>query len=85
MPKIHDLKILPTYFTHVAKGQKTFELRYDDRDYCVCDLLLLREWSNGEYTGRRIMVEVTYLLKGFNGLKDGWVILGIKRVKGGLK
>ena len=33
MPKIHDLKILPTYFDDVAKGRKTFELRFDDRGY----------------------------------------------------
>ena len=78
MPKIHDLKILPAYFDDVAKGRKTFELRFDDRGYFKGDLLLLREWTNGTYTGRRI-------LKGFDGLKDGWVILSIKRVKGGLK
>lgn len=70
MPKIHDLKILPTYFDDVAKGR---------------NLLLLREWENGTYTGRRVVVKVTYILKGFDGLKDGWVILSIKRVKGGLK
>ena len=33
MPKIHDLKILPAYFDDVAKGRKTFELRFDDRGY----------------------------------------------------
>ena len=84
MPKIHDLKILPTYFDDVAKDRKTFELRFDDRGYFEGDLLLLREWENG-YTGRRVVVKVTYILKGFDGLKDGWVILSIKRVKGGLK
>lgn len=85
MPKIHDLKILPMYFDAVAKGYKTFEVRYNDRDYFPSDLLLLREWSNGEYTGRRVMVKITYILSGFEALKDGWVILGIKRVKGGAK
>ena len=85
MPKIHDLKILPAYFDNVAKGRKTIELRFDDRGYFEGDLLLLREWENGAYTGRRVVVKVTYILKGFDGLKDGWVILSIKRVKGGLK
>nr|DAN03186.1 MAG TPA: activating signal cointegrator [Caudoviricetes sp.] len=85
MPKIHDLKILPAYFNSVAKGLKTFEVRFDDRDYMVGDLLLLREWSNEIYTGRRVMVEITCILKGFEGLKDGWAVLGIKRIKGGLK
>lgn len=85
MPKIHDLKILPAYFDDVAKGRKAFELRFDDRGYFEGDLLLLCEWENGAYTGRRVVVKVTYILKGFDGLKDGWVILSIKRVKGGLK
>lgn len=85
MPKIHDLKILPAYFDDVAKSRKTFELRFDDRGCFEGDLLLLREWENGIYTGRRVVVKVTYILKGFDGLKDGWVILSIKRVKGGLK
>ncbi len=85
MPKIHDLKILSAYFDDVAKGRKTFELRFDDRGYFEGDLLLLREWENGAYTGRRVVVKVPYILKGFDGLKDGWVILSIKRVKGGLK
>lgn len=82
MAKIHDLKILPPYFEHVKKGEKTFELRFDDRDYCAGDILLLREWSDGKYTGRSIMTKITYLLKGFDGLIDGWVILSIKKFGG---
>lgn len=82
MAKIHDLKILPLYFEHVKKGEKTFELRFDDRDYCAGDILLLREWSNGKYTGRSLTVKITYLLKGFDGLKDGWVVLSIKKIGG---
>lgn len=85
MPKIHDLKILPAYFDDVTKGRKTFELRFDDRGYFEGDLLLLREWENGAYTGRRVVIKITYILKGFDGLKDGWAVLGIKRIKGGLK
>lgn len=82
MAKIHDLKILPPYFEHVKKGEKTFELRFDGRDYCAGDILLLREWSNGKYTGRSLTAKITYLLKDFEGLKDGWVILSIKKIGG---
>lgn len=82
MAKIHDLKILPPYFEHVKKGEKTFELRFDDRDYCANDILLLREWSDGKYTGRSLTAKITYLLKGFDGLIDGWVILSIKKIGG---
>ena len=44
MPKIHDLKILPAYFDDVAKGRKTFELRFDDRGYFEGASLVLPEW-----------------------------------------
>lgn len=51
MPKIHDLKILPTYFDDVAKGRKTFELRFDDRGYFEGDLLLLRNGKTAHIRG----------------------------------
>jgi hypothetical protein len=46
----HDLKIWPQYFVEVAAEQKTFEIRKNDRDYQVGDVLRLREW---EPLGRR--------------------------------
>lgn len=78
MPKIHKLKILPTYFDAVKSGEKTFEYRYNDRDYNVDDTLILCEWEHDAYTGRRITVKVSYILKDFDELKKGWVVLAIK-------
>ena len=42
MAKIIELKILPEYFEAVKSGKKTFELRKNDRDFCVGDILILR-------------------------------------------
>jgi len=39
----YDLKILPQYFNAVEDGSKPFEIRRNDRDYQVGDILLLRE------------------------------------------
>lgn len=42
----HELKILPAWFEAWMRGQKTCELRKDDREprFEVGDELLLREW-----------------------------------------
>lgn len=82
MAQIHDLKILPEYCTAVDKGVKTYELRFDDRNYAVGDMLILREWENGQYTGKRLTAKITHILKDFVGLTDGWAILSIKKMEG---
>lgn len=74
---VHSLKILPEYFKSVKDGTKRFEIRYNDRNYKVGDLLLLREWSNGHYTGNEIIVKVTYILDKFQGLKNNYVVMSI--------
>lgn len=84
MAKIIELKILPEHFADVKRGVKKSELRYNDRDYAVGDMLILREYTGTEYTGRRVCVVITHILQncGF-GLLEGWAILSIRRLKGG--
>lgn len=83
MAKIIEVKCLPEYFEAARVGIKPWELRYDDRNYAVGDLLIMREWKNGKYTGRRLTGKITYILRDFAGLADGWVVLSIKRFTGG--
>jgi len=75
----HELKILPQYFEAVEKGEKTFELRLNDRGYQVGDMLYLREYCNG-YTGRTVAKKVTYMLEGIPeyGLNEKYCILGFR-------
>lgn len=74
----HELKILPEFFDAVVHGVKTFELRKNDRNFAVGDILLLKEWKH-EYTGREVYVRVKYILKDciFAGLIPGYVIMAI--------
>lgn len=74
----HYLKILPEYYRAIEKGEKTFEVRYNDRDFKLYDVLHLQEWLNGGYTGREITATVTYLLDDNNFCKEGYVIMAIK-------
>ncbi len=91
--KTHELKILPEYFEAVSDGTKTFELRNNDRDFKVGDILILKEYTTelitvgqcgeelkreGGYTGREIKKEITYVLKNIVGLYKNYAILGMK-------
>ena len=62
----HQLKTWPDYFEAIARNEKTFEVRKNDRDFKVGDRLLLQEWcprADG-FTGRVAYREVDYILHG---------------------
>lgn len=75
----HDLKILPEYFEAVLSGVKTFEIRFNDRNYAVGDILVLREFDSysGQYTGRKVRKTISFLLDDFRFLKNGYVCLAL--------
>ena len=78
----HDLKCYPNYFEAVKDGTKNFECRYNDRDFQVGDQLRLMEYSEQTgYTGRYLEKTISYVLTDFDGLADGYVILGLKEKK----
>jgi ParB family transcriptional regulator, chromosome partitioning protein len=77
MSKFHELKILPEYYVKIWTGKKKFELRKDDRFYQIGDYLKLKVWQNNQYTGEEITCRIIDILKGFEGLKEGYVILSI--------
>lgn len=76
---IHELKELPEYFEAVLSGEKSFELRADDRDFQPGDVLALNEYDAGEgsYTGRSLMVPVRYILRGHRLLQPDAALLSI--------
>lgn len=42
---IHELKTWPEFFDAVERGDKTFEVRLDDRGFQVGDELVLMRWQ----------------------------------------
>jgi hypothetical protein len=59
---------------------KRYEVRKNDRDFQIGDELLLKEWEQlGYYTGREIVVIVTYITRaGQFGIPEGLCVLGIR-------
>jgi hypothetical protein len=43
--KVHVLKSWPAFFEAQASGEKTFEVRRNDREFAVGDILILRKWD----------------------------------------
>lgn len=41
----HELRTWSAYFAHVWSGEKTFDVRYDDRGFQKGDTVRLREWD----------------------------------------
>jgi ASC-1-like (ASCH) protein len=81
IPVKHRLKTWPEYFEAVLSGKKTFEIRKNDRGFQVNDLLLLQEYNpkTEEYTGRELLVEVTYITD--FGQPDNQVVISIAKVQ----
>lgn len=86
--KLHILKIKEEYFKEVLRGNKTFELRKNDRDYQVGDLIHFLS-VNGENLiignpayNEKLVFQITYILKDVAeyGLDKDYCILGIKKL-----
>ena len=75
----HALKIEHEYFEDIVKGLKTFEVRKNDRNFRLNDILALNECRRGTYTGRCILVSVGYILDEKTAVLEntGLVVMGI--------
>ena len=94
--KLHELKIKRTYHDDVIAGRKTFEIRKNDRDFQVGDLVhfnvveeedtsptTLREWIKRVASDPYKVFRITYVLKDIPeyGLDKDYCIFGITEMK----
>lgn len=77
---IHELKILPQFFSDVISGKKTFEIRKFNRPFHKGDLLALNEFDTELkcYTGNSCLVYIDYMLDDKEYCKQGYVVMSIK-------
>lgn len=91
MKKEHTLKLNKSDCQDVYTGIKSFEVRMNDRNYEVGDIIRFQpvDRNNKSYSHpvENNIYEITYILDPktnrnncFVGLEDGWVVLGIKEI-----
>lgn len=82
----HKLKTWPNYWDAVKRGEKTFEVRRDDRGFQKGDVVVLEKYSPDEgyaWRDRRghaltVTREISYILTGGQlGIEPGYVVLGL--------
>lgn len=86
----HKLKTWPVYFDAAKSGEKTFEVRWDDRGFQRGDdVILMRTYDEGGVvepapvgSGRQAMHELHFkigwiLHGGRFGILDGWCVFSL--------
>lgn len=76
----HFLKCETEHYQAWEKGIKTFEVRKNDRDYKVYDMVYLNESVAGVETGRQLPPkEIIYILHGGKyGIEPGYCVMQLK-------
>lgn len=85
--QVHTLKTIERYFEAVERGEKTFEVRKNDRAFQTGDVLeLVKTDERGHYihqpgsrfTEIKLRRKITYLLQGGQfGIEPTYCVLGI--------
>lgn len=93
----HHLKCWPVYFDRLQDGTKTFEIRFNDRDYQTGDYLDIQEWKPRDDHGAPVGVSMTSREGGMYtgrtlamqisyiysgiGVDHGFVVLGLRNAE----
>jgi hypothetical protein len=59
----HTVKSWTSFFQAIKAGDKKHDLRKDDRNFQLGDVLILQEYDpfKGEYSGEECRVKITYI------------------------
>lgn len=83
--KEHKIKIKKRYYDAVLKGEKTFEIRKNDRDYNVGDIINfipIADDCDMILPHNQTSYKVTYVFHGGEyGLEEGYCVFGIAPVE----
>ena len=77
----HRLKTWPEYYNAIIRGDKSFEVRRNDRGFETGDVVELMEWNPAtkQYTGRSTTFEIGFIIDSDFGLQSGFCAFSLKR------
>lgn len=77
---VHILKTRPDFFEQVRFGEKTADVRKNDRNFKRGDFILLMEFNPNTqtFTGKFCEVLITAIVKDFLGIEKGYCVLSIR-------
>lgn len=81
----HALRVVAPNYGYIRDGIKTFEVRFDDRDYLVGDLLIFQEHyyvrAGGKLapTGGQVERTIKHILRKAKGMMSGYIIIGLQQ------
>ena len=91
MIREHELKVVAPYFDALESGEKSFEVRRDDRGFQRGDILILKEWMpynehaqysserTPHFSGREIRKRIVWILTGGQfGVEAGHVVMALE-------
>jgi len=77
---LHHLKIEPNYLKNLLDGSKKAEIRFNDRDYQVGDMIEFVDYSKFDRP-ESVFFTITHIHSGL-GLKEGYVVLSVIKCHG---
>lgn len=89
MSVVHEVKCWPAYFDAIERGEKTFDVRRDDRGYQKGDVLELYRYKIGHgyctdpidplHRRKSIRRRISWILTGGQfGIEPGYVVLALQ-------
>lgn len=82
--KIIEVKTYPKYLVAAIRGEKTFTVRKNDREYEVGGVIRKMGYTPDKgYTGEYADFKITYILTHDDfpdGIKEGYIVCGIKLI-----
>lgn len=78
MMRTHEVTTSVEHFKAIEAGIKCFDIRKNDRDYQVDDILLIQAHDGAALTGETISRQINYMTD--DDQRKGYIVMGLKTI-----